>query len=230
MVWLAARILLIEDEERIARFMELELNHEGYEVVIENNGIDGLNRLKNEEFQLVLLDIMLPEIDGIEVCSLIRDFSNIPIIMVTAKDAITDKVKGLDIGADDYITKPFAIEELLARIRALLRRSQKEGDEKILRAGDLSVDMDKYRVERNGKEIELTKKEYDLLVYLLQNKDIVISREKLLSRVWGYDYAGETNIVDVYIRYLRSKIDDPFNKKLIHTVRGVGYVLRDDSE
>ncbi len=222
------RILLIEDEEKIARFMELELIHEGYQVVVTSKGVEGINRLKDEEFQLVLLDIMLPGIDGIEVCSHIREFSDIPIIMVTARDAISDKVKGLDIGADDYITKPFAIEELLARIRALLRRSDENEDDNILRIDDLAVDTVKYQVNRGGKNIELTKKEYDLLTYLLKNKEIVISREKLLNKVWGYDYSGETNIVDVYIRHLRSKIDDSFEKKLIHTVRGVGYVMRDD--
>lgn len=220
------KILLIEDEKNIARVLELELKHEGFQVVIANNGIKGLEKVKNEEFHLVLLDIMLPGINGIEVCQEIRNFSNIPIIMVTAKDEVNDKVKGLDVGADDYITKPFATEELLARIRALLRRQEKEDETKLLQIADLTIDLNKYQVKRAGQNIELTKKEYDLLVYLLENRGIVMSREKLLSNVWGYDYLGKTNIVDVYIRYLRSKIDDPFNLKLIQTVRGVGYVLR----
>lgn len=228
---MVSRILIIEDEKQLARLMELELTHEGYQVAVEYNGVDGLDRLKEEEFQLVLLDVMLPELDGIEVCRRIRRFSEIPIIMVTAKDGISDKVKGLDIGADDYITKPFAIEELLARIRALLRRQQNGYQEdNLLQAGDLTVDTSRYQVKRAGEVIELTKKEYDLLVYLLKNKGIVLSREEILNEIWGYDYLGETNIVDVYIRYLRSKIDEPFSKKLIQTVRGVGYVLRDDQK
>lgn len=234
---MAAKILLVEDETSIARFMELELSHEGYEVVAKEEGQAALKELKNDDFQLVLLDIMLPGMDGVEVCSRIREFSDIPVIMVTAKDGVSDKVKGLDIGADDYITKPFAIEELLARIRAQLRRSEGENrnqnkyenrSKHLLEIDNLVMDIDKYQVIRAGEDIELTKKEYDLLAYMLRNKDIVISREKILSNVWGYDYVGETNIVDVYIRYLRSKIDDPFDKKLIHTVRGVGYVLRED--
>ena len=226
---MSAKILLVEDERKIARFLELELIHEGYQVDVFANGSAALEKLKNKEnkYDLILLDIMLPEMSGLEVCSRIREFSQIPVIMVTAKDSVSDKVKGLDDGADDYITKPFAIEELLARIRAQLRRQDPE-DENILKVADLVMDREKYRVSREGQNIELTKKEYDLLEYLLKNKDIVISREQLLSKVWGYDYAGETNIVDVYIRYLRSKIDDPFEEKLIQTVRGVGYVLRED--
>ncbi|MFW5982245.1 MAG: response regulator transcription factor [Halanaerobiaceae bacterium] len=210
--------------------MELELEHEGYSAVVEHNGRDALERLKEENFNLVLLDIMLPELDGIEVCKEIREFSNIPVVMVTAKDAVPDKVEALDMGADDYITKPFAIEELLARIRALLRRkgSKEDSNEPILKIADLTIDKEKYKVERAGQEIELTKKEYDLLVYLAENKGIVLSREDILSSIWGYDYFGETNIVDVYIRYLRSKVDEQCEKKLIKTVRGVGYVMRDD--
>ncbi|MFW5995654.1 MAG: response regulator transcription factor [Halanaerobiaceae bacterium] len=230
---MAEKILVVEDEKNISRFIELELVHEGYEIKICEDGKQGLEALTEEEFDLVLLDIMLPGINGIEVCRRIRDFSNIPIIMVTAKDGISDKVEGLDIGADDYITKPFAIEELLARIRALLRRreenlDEEQGDKEILKLDDLEMDTGKHQVKRQGEKIDLTKKEYDLLTYMLENKNIVISREQLLSNVWGYDYTGETNVIDVYIRYLRSKIDDPYDKKLIHTVRGVGYVLREE--
>lgn len=223
------KILVVEDDSQIARFVELELEHEGYEVKKVDNGYDGLNMLKNNDFDLMLLDIMLPGIDGVEVCREVREFSDLPIIMLTAKSELEDKVKGLDTGADDYLTKPFEIEELLARIRALLRR--KKGDVEsghILETDSVEVNMDAHTVSRNNEKIELTKKEYDLLVYLIENEGIVVSREKLLNNVWGYDYTGETNIVDVYIRYLRSKIDDPFDKKLIHTVRGVGYVLRSD--
>lgn len=226
---MSKRILIVEDEKQIARFLQLELQHEGYSVITENNGLEGLNRLKVEDFGLVLLDIMLPGIDGIEVCKELRKFSDIPVIMITARDATTDKVKGLDIGADDYITKPFEIEELLARIRALFRR-RPDKSSNILEAADLTIDTEKYQVRRANKKIELTKKEYDLLVYLLENQGIVLNREEILNTIWGYDYFGETNVVDVYIRYLRSKIDDSYSRKLIHTVRGVGYVLRVDGE
>lgn len=211
--------------------MELELLHEGYEATVEHDGKKGLERLNNNDFDLVLLDIMLPSLDGFEVCKKIREKSEIPIIMVTAKDDVPDRVEGLDTGADDYITKPFATEELMARIRAQLRRyqdSKDENKENFLQVADLIVDMEKYQVKRQGDKLDLTKKEFDLLAYLLKNKDVVVSREQLLNSVWGYDYTGETNIVDVYIRYLRKKVDDPYEQKLIHTVRGVGYVLRND--
>jgi len=227
-----AKILIIEDEEKIARFMELELKHEGYLVFIEYNGRDGLEKINNENYDLILLDLMLPGIGGIDLCRKIRKSSDIPIIMVTARDGISDKVKGLDTGADDYITKPFAIEELLARIRSLLRRKdlKNEKDGQIISIDNLKIDLDKYIVTRNSEKIELTKKEYDLLVYLMKNKDIVLSREQILRQVWDYNYTGDTNIVDVYIRYLRAKIDELHDKSLIHTVRGVGYVLRVDEK
>jgi len=225
------KIIIIEDDAQIARFVELELEHEGYKVFKVDNGYDGINILKEEDFDLMLLDIMLPGINGIEVCNKIRNFSDIPIIMLTAKSEIEDKVEGLDTGADDYLTKPFEIEELLARIRALLRRKQGDVESaNLLKTDNVEINLDAHTVYRDNKKIELTKKEYDLLVYLIENEGIVVSRDKLLNNVWGYDYTGETNIVDVYIRYLRSKIDDPFEKKLIHTVRGVGYVLRSDED
>ncbi|MFW6309319.1 MAG: response regulator transcription factor [bacterium] len=227
---MSGKIMIVEDEDKIARFLELELIHEGYDVEVFNNGQKVLeNELASidEDFDLILLDIMLPEISGMKVCARIREQSEIPIIMVTAKDSVSNKVEGLDYGADDYITKPFAIEELLARIRAQLRRQDNKG-ENILELADLKMDNDKHQVQRQGQEINLTKKEYDLLEYLLENKEIVVSREQLLRKVWGYDYTGETNIVDVYIRYLRSKIDEPFSQNLIQTVRGVGYVLREE--
>ncbi|HKL75678.1 MAG TPA: response regulator transcription factor [Halanaerobiales bacterium] len=226
-----SKILIVEDEKKIARIMELEITHEGYEAEVVYNGKDGIEELKNDDYDLLILDIMLPGLDGIEVCNRIRKFSEIPIIMVTAKDSTRDKVKGLDTGADDYITKPFEAEELMARIRAQLRRekdNEKNAEKNILKIDDLVMDKDKYTVSREGDNIELTKKEYDLLKYFLENKDIVLSRDQLLEAVWGYDYVGQTNIVDVYIRYLRSKIDDPYDKKLIKTVRGVGYVIRDE--
>ena len=226
------RILIVEDELQLARLMELELDHEGYAVKVRHNGREALGLLQEEEFDLVLLDIMLPEMDGVEVCRRLREFSDIPVIMVTARDAVPEKVEALDTGADDYITKPFAIEELLARIRALLRRKNNDlkEDSNMLAIADLVIDKYKYKVKRAEEEVELTKKEFDLLVYLVENQGIVLTREDILSNIWGYDYMGETNIVDVYIRYLRSKIDDPFEQKLIKTVRGVGYVIRDDQE
>ncbi len=224
---MSGKILIIEDEKKIARFMELELMHEGYEVDSFRSGEQGLESFANNDYDLVLLDIMLPEMSGMEVCSRVREQSDIPIIMVTAKDSVPEKVKGLDYGADDYVTKPFDIEELLARIRAQLRRFDTK-DKEVLKIDNLVMETERHVVKRDGEEIELTKKEYDLLEYLLKNQDIVVSREQLLREVWGYDYTGETNIVDVYIRYLRSKIDDPFENKLIQTVRGVGYVLREE--
>lgn len=220
-------ILIIEDEKAIARFMQLELEHEGYQVTIVNNGLQALTVLEEGKIDLAILDLMLPGISGIEVCRRVRQFSDLPIIMVTAKDETADKVTGLDMGADDYLTKPFAVEELLARIRRLLRRSQiKEERDSVLAAADLRLNTLTYEVTRAGKAIDLTKKEYELLHFLLYNQGIVLSREKILENVWGYDYNSDTNIVDVYIRYLRSKLDEPFTAKLIQTVRGIGYVLR----
>lgn len=224
------KILIVEDEHKIARFLELELKYEGYEVDIASNGRDGLEKGKKEDIDLIVLDLMLPELSGIEVCRRIRQVSEIPIIMLTAKDDVSDKVTGLDIGADDYITKPFAVEELLARIRVLLKRKfvSKHTEElkTILQIGDLKLYKDNYKVEYNGENIELTKKEFDLLEFMMLNKNIVLTREKILDKVWGYDYFGDTNIIDVYIRYIRSKIDQKYKINLIETVRGVGYIIR----
>ena len=222
------RILIIEDEKQIARFLELELNHEGYEVRLAADGRAGLQYLRENICELVLLDIMLPEINGFEVCRRVRQFSNLPVIMLTARDEVTSKVMGLDCGADDYITKPFAIEELLARIRVVLRRNGGAANSKLLLTADLEMNSATRQVKRAAKPIELTKKEYDLLEYFLLNKNIVLTREQLLDKVWGYEFCGETNIVDVYIKYLRAKIDEPFPVKLIQTVRGVGYMLKEE--
>lgn len=225
------RILIIEDEKQIARFIELELLHEGYTVNIEYDGRDGLKSAKESEPDLVLLDIMLPGLNGMEVCRRIRQVSEVPIIMLTARDDITDKVMGLDLGANDYISKPFAIEELLARIRAALRnRNSNTNISKSMQADDLVLDTARHAVKRANQSIDLTKREYDLLEYLMKNKGIVVSRSLILENVWGFDYMGDTNVVDVYIRYLRSKIDDSFSRKLIHTVRGFGYLLEAGEE
>ncbi|MEM5779604.1 MAG: response regulator transcription factor [Lawsonibacter sp.] len=220
-------ILLVEDEEKLARMVEMELKYEGYQVEKAFDGRSGLERARSGEFDLVLLDIMLPQLSGMEVLRRLRRESQIPIIMLTARDSVMDKVSGLDSGADDYITKPFAIEELLARIRAALRG--KGGRESsILSVGELSMDVERHQVTVQGREVELTKKEFDLLRHLLENKGRVLSREALLDSVWGFDFVGETNSVDVYIRFLRSKIDEAFDLKLIQTVRGVGYVIREE--
>ena len=231
------RILIVEDEEKIARFIELELIHEGYEVEKCADGRTGLELAEGGDFSLVLLDIMLPELNGLEVLRRLRKTSDVPVIMLTARDAVMDKVAGLDQGADDYITKPFAIEELLARIRLVLRRrshtnqgSAPETPSDLLRCGELTLSESHHEAKYAGNVIELTGREFDLLHTLLVNKNIVMSRDSLLGKVWGYDYMGETNVVDVYIRYLRSKIDEVYGISLIQTVRGVGYVIRDDNE
>ncbi len=225
------RILIVEDEEKLARFIELELKYEGYEVDKAYNGRDGLELSQTRPYDLILLDIMLPGLNGIEVLRRIRQLSSVPVILLTARDGVVDKVTGLDGGADDYITKPFAIEELLARIRAALRKSIPDSQPELsneLTLGCLHLDPAKREVRVKDDLVYLTKKEFDLLYYLLENKNIVVSREKILEKVWDYDFLGETNAVDVYIRYLRTKIEEPFDLKIIHTVRGVGYVIKDE--
>ena len=223
------KILLIEDEIKIARFIELELKYEGYEVFQSHDGREGLNMALEGKYDLIILDIMLPSMNGMEVLRRFRQHSESPVIMLTAKDQVMDKVMGLDMGADDYLTKPFAIEELLARIRVALKRKRVPIQfSKIIEINDLKIDLDKYTISYKNDAIDLTKREFDLLKYLMENQNIVLTREKILEKVWGYEYLGDTNVVDVYIRYLRSKIDDKYNKKLIHTVRGVGYLLKDE--
>ncbi|MBP1592963.1 MAG: response regulator transcription factor [Oscillospiraceae bacterium] len=223
------KILIVEDEEKLARFTELELKHEGYETEKAFDGRTGLEMAESGGFNLILLDIMLPGLNGIEVLRRIRKTSDVPVILLTARDSVMDKVSGLDTGADDYITKPFDIEELLARIRAALRKrsAKPESASAALSFGALELDPAAHTVTYDGNDIELTNKEFGLLKKLLENKSIVLSRETLLEDVWGFDYMGETNIVDVYIRYIRSKIDDVYGIKMIQTVRGVGYVIRE---
>ena len=222
-------ILIVEDEKKISRFLELELTHEGYEVDKAYDGKEALEKLENNSYDLVVLDIMLPKINGMTVLRRLRKFSSIPVIMLTAKDDTMDKVMGLDSGADDYLTKPFEIEELFARIRVCLKHKKIDiEDSNLLEFGKLKINNNMMSVYYNDNEINLTKKEYELLKFLLENKKIVLSRDVILNKVWGYDYFGDTNIVDVYIRYLRSKIDEKFNIKLIHTVRGVGYILKNE--
>lgn len=224
------RILIIEDEEKIARLLELELSHEGYEVVHVEDGRKGWEMATSEQWHLILLDIMLPQLNGLEVLRRIRQVNqDVPIILLTARNSIPEKVSGLDYGANDYITKPFAIEELLARIRNLLRLTIKNEaiQAKSLQIDDLRMNLHTREVTRENQKIELTAKEFDLLHFLVQNQGNVVSREQILSEVWGYDFPGDTNTVDVYIGYLRQKIDKGFDCKLIHTIRGVGYVIKD---
>ncbi|AGY81255.1 MULTISPECIES: response regulator transcription factor [Carnobacterium] len=227
------KILIIEDEKNLARFVELELKHEGYETEVRYNGRTGLEAAVAEDahWDVVLLDLMLPELNGIDVCRRIRQVSNVPIIMMTARDSVIDRVSGLDHGADDYIVKPFAIEELLARLRALFRRIEIESEQNITKQTtvtyrDLTVEKENRVVRRGDEVIELTKREYELLLELMENVNVVLARDVLLNKVWGYETEVETNVVDVYIRYLRNKIDVPNVDSYIQTVRGTGYVMR----
>ena len=223
------KILLIEDEEKLARFVELELSYEGYKVTKAFDGRTGLEYAETGQFNLVLLDIMLPQISGMEDLRRIRRKSSIPVIMLTARDSIEDKVSGLDGGADDYLTKPFAIEELLARIRTVLRKKSIDlRASETLSVSGVTLDISRHSLDVKGVAVELTKREFDLLHYMLKNKGLALSREKLLENVWDYDFDGGTNAVDVYVRFLRGKIDDVFDIKLIHTIRGVGYVIKDE--
>ena len=216
-----SKILIVEDEVKIARFVTLELEHEGYEVKAAHDGRTGLGLCESWQPDLMILDLMLPELSGIEVCRRLRQTSDVPIIMLTAKDDVSDKVMGLDMGADDYMTKPFAIEELLARIRVNLKKHRADRT-----AGKRRIEPASYGASFDGEPIMLTKKEFDLLNYLWQHEGTAVTRDELLSNVWGYEFAGDTNIVDVYIRYLRQKIDDKFGVKTIHTIRAVGYMFR----
>ena len=225
-----AKIFIVEDERPIARLLQLTLEREGFKTAAEPNGRRAYERILQEKYDLILLDVMLPEMDGMEICKRVREVSDVPIIMLTARDEIRDKVEGLDLGADDYMTKPFAAPELLARIRGALRRHKervREAEERRYVVKNMILYPDRYEVTVKGEKVELTHKEYELLKYLVENKRNVLSRDQILQTVWGYDYIGDTNVVDVYISYLRSKIDDKFGEKYIYTTRGVGYAIRD---
>jgi DNA-binding response OmpR family regulator len=224
---MATRILLVEDEVKLARFVELELRSEGYEISVAHDGMTGLAMARESPPDLAILDWMLPGLSGLEICRRLRSTgSSIPVIFITAKDEIGDRVAGLDAGADDYIVKPFSIEELLARVRAHLRRHQKV-DQDLLQFEDLTLNRLTRQVYRDRVEIELTAKEFDLLEYLLSHPRQVLTKTQILERVWGYDFMGDSNIIEVYIRYLRLKLEQSDQKRLIHTVRGVGYALRE---
>ena len=214
-------ILIVEDEYKIARFVSLELQHEGYETTIVSDGREALSLALSTDFDLIVLDVMLPSLNGIEILRRLRQNKDTPVIILTARDQVVDKVAGLDIGANDFMTKPFAIEELLALIRANIKKKTP-----VYEVGKLRIDVNSHEASYDGNALDLTKKEYDLLVYLIENRNKVISREQVLDAVWGYDFIGNTNVVDVYVRYLRSKIDDAYGVRLIETVRGFGYVIR----
>jgi two-component system response regulator MprA len=224
---MGARILVVEDEERIASFLQRGLTYEGYRVDLAGDGPTGLGLARENPPDLVVLDWMLPGMDGLEVCRRLRAGSQVPILILTAKDTVEDRVHGLDAGADDYVVKPFAFAELLARIRALLRRTG-PGEPETLRFADLMLDTGTHRARRGERVIDLTAKEYDLLEIFMRHPRQVLTREIIYDRVWGYDFGGESNIIEVYVRYLRQKIETEGETKLLHTVRGVGYVLRED--
>lgn len=218
------RVLVVEDDAAISRVLQLELEHEGYEVDVARDGLAGLERALKEP-DLVILDLMIPRMDGLEVCRRIRAKSRVPVIMLTAKDRVPDRVAGLDVGADDYVTKPFSTPELLARVRARLRERSPQSN--VIEYRDVVMDRDRHEVHRDGRPISLTAKEYALLEYLLLHRNKVHTRDELFNGVWGSDFLGDSNLIDVYVRYLRGKIDDGFDDKLISTVRGVGYTIKD---
>ena len=217
------RILIVEDESSISDFVKGELEYEGYEVCIKEDGRDGLEEALNNEYDLVILDIMLPSMNGFEICRRIKRVKATPVIMLSAKSSVIDKVNGLKLGADDYISKPFAIEELLARIEVVFRRESNLKDY-IFKFKDITIDTKSRIVKRNNEEINLTNKEYELLMILIENKDEVVTRDELLERIWGYD--TETNVTDVYIRHLRSKLNNENKEEYIQTVRSIGYIMR----
>ncbi len=220
------KILIVEDDLKLLRYLELELQHEGYETHTLSNGKAGLEEALNGEYNLLILDIMLPGMNGMEICRRIRQTSDVPIIMLTARGDTMDKIAGLDFGADDYITKPFEIVEFLARVRRFFRKRTEDDNEII--SGSIRINTESHSCHYEDEVIYLSKTEFDLCLYLMKNKDKVLTREQILEYVWGFDYFGETRVVDVYIRYLREKIDDRFGKQYIHTIRGVGYIFKDE--
>ena len=226
---MAERILVVEDEARIASFISRGLRLEGYQVEVAPDGETALDKAFSHPPDLILLDVMLPDIDGLEVCRQLRlAGADEPVLMLTAKDAIPDRVAGLDAGADDYLVKPFAFDELLARVRALLRRAAPAEANVPLKFADLELDPTTRTARRGDREIELTAKEYDVLELFMRNPRQVLTRDIMYDRIWGYDFGGESNIIDVYVRYLRAKLEAENEPRLIHTLRGVGYVLREE--
>jgi len=224
---MAERILVIEDEQRITQFIERGLIYEGYRVEVAYDGRNGLAAARDNPPDLVILDWMLPGLDGLEVCKRLRSATNVPILMLTAKDEVNDRVTGLDAGADDYLVKPFSFDELMARIRALFRRAVPSSRPEVLHFADLKLDTGTHRAMRADRPIDLTAKEYELLELFMRNPRQVLTRDLIFDRVWNYDFGGESNIIEVYVRYLRQKTEAEGESRLLHTVRGVGYVLRE---
>ncbi|TAK30074.1 MAG: response regulator transcription factor [Chloroflexota bacterium] len=220
------RVLVIDDDEKITTSLRRALAYAGYSTEIAHDGVEGLSAARDSWPDLVILDILLPGMNGLEVCRRLREGGDVPIIMLTAKDDISDRVAGLDMGADDYLVKPFAVDELLARVRALLRRREPK-DQQVLRFADLTLDAASREVMRGERSIELSAKEYDLLLLFMRHPRQVLTRDLIFERVWGYDFGGESNVLDVYIGYLRNKLEAGSEKRLIHTIRGAGYVLRE---
>ncbi|WP_195959303.1 response regulator [Clostridium saudiense] len=218
-------ILIVEDEPNISDFVKGELEYEGYDVCIKEDGREGLEEALRNEYDLIILDVMLTSMNGFEICRRLKREKQSPVIMLSAKDSVMDKVNGLQIGADDYIAKPFAIEELLARIEVVFRR-QDSLNNSIVKFKDIVINKSSRSVKRNGNEISLTNKEYELLMILVDNKDKVVTREELLEKIWGYGYEPETNVTDVYVRYLRTKLNNENKEEYIQTVRSVGYIMR----
>ncbi|MCX5965747.1 MAG: response regulator transcription factor [Cyanobacteria bacterium] len=224
----AAHILIVEDEVKLARFVELELSAEGYEITVAHDGLNALTIARESNPDMILLDWMLPGMSGVEICRRLRSTgSKVPIIFLTARDEIADRVAGLDAGANDYVVKPFSIEELLARIRAHLRLKTQDQDSNVLEFEDLKLNRLTRQVFRGTRSIDLTVKEFDLLEYLLSHPRQVFTRDQILEQVWGYDFMGDSNIIEVYVRYLRLKLEEQKEKRLVHTIRGVGYVVRE---
>lgn len=219
------KILMVEDEENISDFVKMELEYEGYDVNVESDGREGLNEALENDYDLIILDIMLPNMNGFEICRRLKKEKDTPVIMLSAKDSVMDKVNGLQIGADDYLAKPFAIEELLARIEVVFRREKKK-ESMVVNFKDLVINKESRTVTKAGEDILLTNKEYELLMLLISNKEKVVSRDEILNEIWGYDYEPETNVTDVYIRYLRTKLDPNDKEKYIKTVRSVGYIIK----
>jgi len=219
-------ILLVEDDMGIAKVLEMELEHAGNKVVTAADGSSGLKLALTGDWDLILLDVMLPHLSGYEICKKVREEKDTPILLLTAKDEVQDKVFGLNLGADDYLTKPFAMEELMARINAVLRRYPSSPGSPVLKFEELIWDQQTRKVTCRGEEVNLTKREFDLLGFFLEHPNHVLTREQILENIWGYEYYGDTNVVDVYVRFLRSKLDERFKVHYFHTVRGVGYVLR----
>ncbi|WP_394237586.1 response regulator transcription factor [Niallia oryzisoli] len=224
---MCAKIVVIDDDQKIASMIRRGLTFEGYEVLVANNGREGLMKILEQPPDLVILDVMMPGIDGLEVCRRLRKDGNIPILMVTGRDSVADRVEGLETGADDYLVKPFAFEELVARVKALLRRTENNIAKDYIHFSDLTLNLASHSAKRNGRLIELSTTEYNLLELFMQNPKRILSRDLIMEKVWGYNFKGESNVLEVYVGYLRHKLENQNEPRLIHTVRGSGYVMKE---